>query len=334
MAFSEIADSVEGNGKVIIITSLVMLVLVILISTIVFFTSVKTADQVLVPNIEGKQLEEAMLELQVKELYPRLQLKFSDNAKNKGCVMEQSPKAGTIVKAGKRINLVVSRGPVIDRVENYVGKTLNDVRQHLSSIFTAGNKQLITIKEPIIYKHSSIPAGTILEQDPPADTEVSEGLEINLVVSKGPESEKVSVPELKDAGLKELYAAMTKYKLDFKIKASTDKTNTEVKVISQNLEADSIVEAFKEIELEVKFPTSSEKMIYGIYSASLPQYPYPIKVVLDAVYLDGKREELINLKHLGGECILPYAVPQGTVLILTVLNKQVQTFEVKLENKE
>ncbi len=332
MSFSDIAEGVEGNAKVIIITSLLMLVIVVLISTIVFFTSVKAADQVLVPNIEGMPLEEALLELQVKELYPRLQLKFSDNADDKGKVMDQSPKAGTIVKGGKRINIVVSRGPVIDRIENYVGKTLDDVRHHLNSIFTAGHKKLITIKEPVIYKYSSIPAGTILEQNPTPDTEVADSMEMEFVVSKGPESEKVSIPELKDASLKELYAAMEKYKLDFKIKTSIDSSIKKAKVETQNLTADTIVEAFNQIEIEMSFPPSNEKRIYGMYSVNLPKYPYPVKVVLDAVYLDGKREELVKLKNLGGKFSIPYGVPQGTVLILTVLNKQVQTFEVKAKD--
>ncbi len=331
MSFSDMADSVEESAKVIIITSLVMLVIVILVSVIVFFTSVKTADQVLVPNIEGKPLEEALLELQVKELYPRLQLKFSDNADDKGKVMEQSPKAGTIVKGGKRINIVVSQGPVIDRLENYVGKTLNDVRHHLTSIFTAGHKQLITIKEPVIYKYSSIPAGTILEQDPAADTEVDGDMEISLVVSKGPESEKVSVPKLTGASLQELYSAIEKYKLNFKVNSKIDASIKEAKVTAQSLEADAIVEAFNDIEIEISCPNNSEKMIYGIYSASLPKYPYPVEIVLDAVYIDGKREKLVKMKHLGGKVVLPYAVPQGTVLVLTVLNKQVKTFEVKFK---
>ncbi len=329
MGFSEIADGIEGNGKVIFITSLVMLFFVILVSMIVFFTSVKTADQVLVPNIEGKRLEDAMLELQVKELYPRLQLKFSDNTEDKGIVLEQNPPAGTIVKAGKRINLVVSRGAVIDRIENFVGKTLSDVQNHLASLFTAGHKQLIIIKEPVIYKNSAVPAGTILEQNPPADTEISEGMEIELVVSKGPENEKVSVPNLENKNLNELYSAMAKYKLNFKIKTESDTSLKEATVVSQNVEADTTVEAFSELEVLIKLPQNTEKTIYGIYSPLLPKYPYPIKVVLDAVYLDGKREELVNFKHSGGKITLPYALPEGTVLILTVLNKQVQTVEVK-----
>ncbi|UTC61433.1 PASTA domain-containing protein [Treponema sp. OMZ 787] len=329
MGLGNLADSIESNGKVIIITSLVMLVFFVLISTIVFFISVKTADQVLVPNIEGEKFEDAVLKLQVKELYPRLQLRFSDNPEDAGKVLEQSPPAGTIVKAGKRINLIVSSGAVLDRVENYVGKTLSDVQQHFASLFTAGRKQLISIKEPIMYKSSSIPAGTILEQNPAPDTKISDGVFIEFIVSKGPENEKVSAPNMDGAKLKDIYSAISQSKILFIIKTETNSSIDAPLVVSQSIPQDSSVDAYSQIELGMQFPESTEKVIYGVYSPVLPKYPYPVKVVVDAVYPDGKRTELVSFDHQGGRCDIPYGLPQGTVLVLTVLNKQVQMFEVK-----
>ncbi len=329
MSFSDIADGIEGNGRVIIRTSLIMLMVVILISGIVFFISVKPAEQVLVPNIKGKKLEDAMLELQVKQLYPRLQLRFTDTNADMGHILEQSPPAGAIVKAGKRITVVVSRGAVINSVGNYVGKTLTDVQQQLATIFSAGHKQLITIKEPIMYKASSIPAGTILEQNPSPETKISENIFIEFVVSKGPESETVSVPGLQGKGLAALYSAMEKNKLIFKIKASADASAKTPFIREQSAAADTSVEAYSAVGIMLIFPENSADIIYGVYSPKLPKYPYPVKTSLDAVYPDGKREELVNFKHTGGNCDIPYAVPRGTVLLLTVLNKQVQTFEVK-----
>lgn len=329
MGLGDIADSIESNGKVIVITSLVMLVFFILISTIVFFVSVKTADQVLVPNIEGEKFEDAVLKLQVKELYPRLQLRFSDNPEDSGKVLEQSPPAGTIVKAGKRINLIVSSGPVLDRVENYVGKTLSDVQQHFASLFTAGRKQLIAMKEPILYKSSSIPAGTILEQNPSPDTEISEEILIEFIVSKGPENEKVSVPNMEGLKLNEIYSVISQNKLSLIIKTEVNPSLDHPAVVSQSEPAESSVDAYSQIELGMQFPASNEKMIYGVYSPALPKYPYPVKVVVDAVYPDGKRMELVSFNHQGGKCDVPYGLPQGTVIVLTVLNKKVQMFEVK-----
>ena len=329
MGLGDISDSIESNGKVIVVTSLVMLVFFILISTIVFFMSVKTADQVLVPNIEGEKFEDAVLKLQVKELYPRLQLRFSDNPEDAGKVLEQSPPAGTIVKAGKRINITVSSGAVLDRVENYVGKTLSEVQQHFASLFTSGRKQLISIKEPIMYKASSIPAGTILEQNPSPDTKISEEILIEFIVSKGPENEKVSVPNMEGFKLEDIYSAIAQSKISFVIKAEVNSSINAPLVVSQSESADSSVDTYSQIELGMQFPESTEKIIYGVYSPALPRYPYPVKVTVDAVYPDGKRKELVSFNHQGGKCSIPYGLPQGTVLVLTVLNKQVQMFEVK-----
>ncbi|UTC68010.1 MULTISPECIES: PASTA domain-containing protein [unclassified Treponema] len=329
MGLDNISDSIESNGKVILFTSLVMLVFFVFISTIVFFMSVKTADQVLVPNVEGEKFEDAVLKLQVKELYTRLQLRFSDDPEDTGKVLEQSPPAGTIVKAGKRINLIVSSGPVVDRVENYVGKTLSDVQQHFASLFTAGRKQLLSIKEPIMYKSSSIPAGTILEQNPAPETKITESIVIEFIVSKGPENEKVSIPNMEGYKLPEIYSAIAKNKLSFKIKSELNSSIDAPTVVSQSETADSSVDAYSQVELGMQFPDSTDKMIYGIYSPILPKYPYPVKVAVDAVYPDGKRVELVSFDHQGGKCDIPYGLPQGTVLVLTVLNKQVQMFEVK-----
>lgn len=331
MSFENIADGIEGNGKVIIITSLVMLLFVVLLATVVFFTSLKTADQVLVPNVQGEQFTEAALKLQAKELYPRIQLRFSDNPDDAGKILEQSPPAGTIVKAGRRITLIISRGAVIDRLENYVGKSLTDVQQHFASLFTAGRKQLVSIKEPVMYKNSSIPAGTILEQNPSPDTEISEGMEIEFIVSKGPESEKISVPKLEGMGLEEIYSAMQNSKLMFNIKAERIAGTEKPLITAQSIPADSEVEAFSSISISLALPENTEKMLFGIYSPNLPKYPYPVKVSLEAVYPDGKQEELLNFKHSGGKCDIPYAVQEGTVLVLTVLNKTVQTLEIKKE---
>ena len=98
---------IEDNASIIVITSIVMLVVVILISVVVFFAYLKTEDQVLVPSVEGRTLEDALVELQVKELYPRLQLRFSDDPSERGRVLSQSPTAGTVAKAGRRVTLVV-----------------------------------------------------------------------------------------------------------------------------------------------------------------------------------------------------------------------------------
>lgn len=321
------SGGIEENGRVIVITSLVMLVITALISTVVFFYSVKSADKVLTPNVKGKKLEEALLEMQAKELYPRLQLRFSDNPEDEGRVLEQNPAAGAVVKAGRRINLVVSRGAVIDRVEDYVGRNISEVQHRLASLFTAGHKRLITVKEPPMYKHSSVPEGTILEQNPNPGKEISSSIEMEFVISKGPENEKISIPNFISMNMKDLYIAMGKNKIEFSFKSETDKLISEPKVSLQSIEQGNSVSAYSKMNLTIKVP-ESEDFVFGIYNAELPKYPYPLKVAVDAVYPDGKRKQLVDFKHSGGKCEIPYYLPEHTVIALTVLNKEVKTFEV------
>ena len=168
MSVGDIADDISGNGKTIVITSLVMLIVFIAVSTLVFFISLKSAEQVMVPNVVGKDLPEALLDLQTRELYPRIQLRYSQKADEKGLILEQDPSPGAIVKGGKRIELVVSQGTVIDTVQNYIGENIEDVQNRIRELFTSGNRQYLQIKQPYLTKYSAEPAGTILEQEPAA----------------------------------------------------------------------------------------------------------------------------------------------------------------------
>ena len=124
-----------------------------------------------------------LVRLQEKALAPHVEGRFSsDHAKWQ--VIEQDPQAGTLVKAGRPVLLVVSRGPIVDRVGHYVGRDLEEVRLELQTAF-ASYRALITIREPVARVTDPAPAGTILAQNPPADTPVVGEMQLELVVSKG-----------------------------------------------------------------------------------------------------------------------------------------------------
>ena len=60
---------------------------VALIATAVFFLFVRGAEQTMVPDVRGKDLIQALLELQQKELYPRIQLRYSGAVADKGKIL-------------------------------------------------------------------------------------------------------------------------------------------------------------------------------------------------------------------------------------------------------
>lgn len=333
MSVGDIADDISGNGKTIIITSLVMLVVFIAVSTLVFFISLKSAEQVMVPNVVGKDLPEALLDLQARELYPRIQLRYSQKADEKGLILEQDPSPGAIVKGGKRIELVVSQGTVIDTVQNYIGENIEDVQNRIRELFTSGSRQYLQIKQPYLTKYSAEPAGTILEQEPAAGTPISNNMELTFVVSKGTQAETTQVPKMTGADLKKIYQVMQRAAVTFAFTAGST-TGTDITVQQQSTAAQSEVPVFSPVTLTVSLPESVNGMVSGILKATLAEFPYPFTVSLYAAYPNGDKDLLTSFRHPGGACSIPYTVPEGTQLSLEVLNKEVYTKTVGANTAE
>jgi len=323
MGVGDITDGVGGNGKTIVITSLVMIIVFIAVSTLIFFVSLKSAEQVMVPNVVGKDLPEALLELQARELYPRIQLRYSQMTGEKGLILEQEPGAGAIVKGGKRINLVVSQGTVIDTVQNYIGENIEEAQRQIRDLFTSGNRQYVQVKQPYLTKYSTEPAGTILEQEPAAGTPISNNLELTFVVSKGAEAETTKVPDFIDAPLEKIYRIMQRTPVTLVFVADETAETANVTVLKQSVEAQSKIPVFSTVELTVSQPKAANGIVAGILHASLAEFPYPFTVSLYATYANGNKEMLLSFRHPGGNCSIPYMTPEGTVLSLEVLNKEI-----------
>ena len=333
MSVGDIADDISGNGKTIVITSLVMLIVFVAVSTLVFFISLKSAEQVMVPNVVGKDLPEALLDLQARELYPRIQLRYSQKADEKGLILEQDPSPGAIVKGGKRIELVVSQGTVIDTVQNYIGENIEDVQNRIRELFTSGSRQYLQIKQPYLTKYSAEPAGTILEQEPAAGTPISNNMELTFVVSKGTQAETTQVPDMAGADLKKIYQVMQRAAVTFAFTAGST-TGTDITVQQQSAAAQSEVPVFSPVTLTVSLPESANGMVSGILKTTLAEFPYPFTVSLYAAYPNGDKDLLTSFRHPGGACSVPYTVPEGTKLSLEVLNKEVYTETVGTNTAE
>ena len=325
MGIGDIADDISGNGKTIVITSLVMLIIFIAVATLTFFISLKSAEQVMVPNVVGKDLPEALLDLQARELYPRIQLRYSQKADEKGLILEQTPNPGAIVKGGKRVELVVSQGTVIDTVQNYIGENINEVQTMIRELFTSGSRQYLQIKQPYLTQYSAEPAGTILEQEPAAGTPISSNMELTFVVSKGAQSETTQVPDMTGADLKKIYQVMQRAAVTFSFTANSTPDAAGITVQQQSVAAQSEVPVFSPVTLTVSLPKPKDGMVSGILTTTLAEFPYPFTVSLYAAYPNGDKDMLTSFRHPGGACSVPYTVPEGTKLSLEVLNKEVYT---------
>lgn len=333
--FDALAEKLRENSRAVILTGLTVIVLTIASCVVVFFLSLKSNEQVMVPDVKGKDLAIAMLEMQAKELYPKIQLRYSDATGDKGIILEQSPAPGAIVKAGRRINLVVSRGVIVDRVENFVGQNVDDVKIHLQALFTSTATPLIVIKDPPLYRYSSAAAGTILEQNPLPDTPLTGPTEVSLVVSRGAETAQVAVPSITGLSIPDALAALGKTEVvfDFTSRPPAGKEDA-LTVVSQMPAEGALVNAYSRVSAVIALPVSSpDGRVYGIFAEKLPAYPYPFQIRLDVVSPNGDRRALVSMKHPGGDFSIPYAVEDGSILELTILNKVVETVEIRAEKE-
>jgi len=323
-------DSVETRFfKISMLSMTGVILLMITMAVFAFFFSLRGREETMVPDITGEELVTALIELQDRELYPRVQVKFSDNVE-KGAIVSQNPEGGLVVKAGRRINLVVSKGAVISEVENYLGQNLTDVRIHLQNLAAApGKRQFLRLKEPIIYEFSEREPGTIIAQNPEAGTTVSRLTDLELVVSRGPEGSTISIDDYMNQEWQEVLEKLASRSLAFEFKSRPSSGGEDPgTIVSQNpvggVEVPpSTVMEFLMVEPEVEFGYS-----FGIFETTLPEFAYPVNLSLKAIDENGQETELLRMRHMGGSFSVPYYQREGTLLTLTINGNEVKQYTV------
>ena len=315
-------QTVKTNVPAMLFAAIAAVIIMVLSATAVFFIVVKGPEKVLVPDVVGKPLEDALLELQVKELYPKINLRYSDTPGDEGTILDQTPEAGSITKGYSRVSLVVSRGVIVDKVDDYIGQSFDDVQMKIQTLFAGQTKPLIILSSPM-YKPDSSDAGTILEQDPPAGTSISEPVTVHLVVSRGPNFENTRPPRLVGQTINDLLQSITRHKIIFDITGhKAEDGETPGTVVSQENFDSEYIPNYSRMKVEMALPDGAlNDNIYGIFNQKLPNYPYPVPMRLEATPSEGDAYTIINFSHPGGELTIPYAVPRGTTLSLYVVDK-------------
>lgn len=160
-------------------------------------------ENVLMPNLLGSDYQNAKIQLQ--EMNLQLQIEkdedFSpDYAEDE--VMMTFPEAGTPIKKGDTVTLVISKGTATVTVVSFTGMELdNAIRAATELGLVVGDVQ---------YERSFRPAGQVIRQSIPMNSEVAGGTEIVFTVSGSASSRLIyfSLPEEldgKQSVLAELY---------------------------------------------------------------------------------------------------------------------------------
>jgi beta-lactam-binding protein with PASTA domain len=318
--------------KLFIFSITFLLVMMGIAAVFIFYYYVQVPEQTMVPDVRGKELTEALLDLQVKELYPRIYLRYSQVSGDKGQILEQDPKPGTIAKAGRRIRLVVSQGVAINKVENFIGRSIDEVRMDIQTIYApSGSLPLLTLKEPLMYDYSSEMPGTVLAQKPEPGVDISGPLILELVVSRGRENAIVAVPQLTGLdvpkALELIGGTGINFQFNLREKNGNEKGGT---VVYQMPAANAAIPLNTAVELIAAIPDDlAEGEVFDLFSYTIPMNPYPLTVRLEALLPLGERIRLITVNYPGGDFTVPYRLTEGTVLVLSMLNRELHRETVR-----
>lgn len=164
--------------------------------------SAKAPEQVTVPNLTGMtqtQAEKALLDL---KLVPMPGDPVVSNDVAAGTVLQQSNAAGTSVNVGTTITFVVALGADIVAVPNVVNQGSDAASKALKDA---------ALGVDIVEEYdASIPAGSVISQNPSANIKVVKGTTVTIHVSKGAVPVgNVAVPDMSTMSLAQALQVMS-----------------------------------------------------------------------------------------------------------------------------
>lgn len=319
VSVEETTEKLKPSMPFLFISCFSAIIVMLMICAGVFFANIKGAEQVLVPDVVGKSLEDGIIELQVKALYPNVTLRYSEDVTEKGIILEQSPEGGSIIKGFNTVTLVISRGDEEDEIPDYTGESVDDILSTENNSDDSKKKALISFAEPAYILNNS-PAGTIIAQSPAAGSKIYKKTDVHFVVSKGSSVEKKEVPALEGKTVTAVILAMSESGLIYDVTYHSPKDG-EVSgtVVSQN--GSGIKDKYSRVSIEMSLDDSLDnEIVSGVFKKTLCDYPVPVDMYVEAVTPDGTKLDVAKFQHIGGYVSIPYSVPRGSVLKLYVLD--------------
>jgi eukaryotic-like serine/threonine-protein kinase len=178
-----------------------------------------------VPSVQGRTQAEAVSAVRTAALDPRVTQAFSEKVAA-GVVISTDPAAGTTVRRGTDVALVVSKGPERYAVPPVVGMTLAEATARIEDV----NLEVGKVGKAFDEK---VPEGQVVSAKPGPGASLKKGATVSLTVSKG--RKPIEVPDL--TGKDATKAARELSALGLKVDATKQQNSDTVgkgKVISQD----------------------------------------------------------------------------------------------------
>jgi serine/threonine-protein kinase len=164
-----------------------------------------SSRDVTVPNVVGQPVEAAKNILENQNLRVLVTESVSDSVPA-GRVISQTPDAGSVVKEQRLITLLVSKGQESVVIPDFRGMNRRDAELQIK------NAGLVLGNEEERYS-ADVPLDTVISQNPRSPAQVAKNTPVDLVISKGPEPNKVALPDFKGASFATISAQLNSMKL-------------------------------------------------------------------------------------------------------------------------
>lgn len=134
-----------------------------------------------VPSVQGLRAEEAVSKLRDCGLRPIIAAERWDDNVPKGHVISQDPEADKMVRKGREVELIVSKGTELVQggVPLVVGRLFDEAEMILQ-------QSGLSVGQVVEQNSDKVPKGYVISQFPEQGTELPKGERVDLVVSKGP----------------------------------------------------------------------------------------------------------------------------------------------------
>jgi beta-lactam-binding protein with PASTA domain len=149
-----------------------------------------SSTEVKVPDLSGLTLEGASQRVAPLELVLTVVEHRHDPAVPSDRVLQQVPQAGSSVRRGRKVKVVISLGEAVLQIPNLVGEAARTVGIGLE-------RSGLTPGYEVRVHNGNIPAGTVLAQAPPADTPAVPNTRVHRLVSEGPVRTTWVMPDLR-----------------------------------------------------------------------------------------------------------------------------------------
>jgi len=202
-----------------------------------------------VPDVRGRSRDEAAAMLARVGLEPSVREIPSEKEIN--TVIGQDPAPGDRVARGSKVRINVSKGPAQVAVPPVVGKPIEQASSELQGRDFAVKRRDVDSNEP---------AGTVIAQDPPANTLADKGSTVTLTVSKGPKTK--AVPAVEGLAREEAIAALEDAGFQVNVtEQEVDDENLENLVLSQDPPAGTRAKPGSKVAIVVGIPPADEPVI-------------------------------------------------------------------------